>query len=178
MRPSTITPTGTERTFGVDELIVSKTDLKGRITYANPVFLRVAAYREDEVLGRPHSLVRHPDMPRVIFKLLWDTLEGGDEIFAYINNLAADGANYWVFAHVTPSFRHGTVVGYHSNRRAPERAAVADAARLYETLLAAERRHAKPADAMAASGAVLDQHLAERGTGYEEFVWTLGEGAL
>ncbi|HMO11052.1 MAG TPA: PAS domain-containing protein, partial [Actinotalea sp.] len=117
MRPSSVMPTGVERTFGADEIIVSKTDPKGRITYANQVFLRVSGYREDEVVGQPHSIVRHPDMPRAVFALLWETIQAGREIFAYINNLAADGAHYWVFAHVTTSRAGGALVGYHSNRR-------------------------------------------------------------
>lgn len=173
MRPSAIVPTGVERTFGVDEIIVSKTDPQGRITYANPVFTRVSAYSESELVGKPHSIVRHPEMPRVVFKLLWDTIGAGREIFAYINNLAADGAHYWVLAHVTPSYLDGRLVGYHSNRRLPDRGAVGQADALYRTLLAEERRHAKPADAMAASGALLEAHLAARGQDYEEFVWSL-----
>jgi len=83
-----IAPTGMERRFEEDEIIVSKTDLKGRITYANQVFLRVAGYSEKEVLGQPHNLIRHPDMPRCVFKLLWDTLEAKREIFAYVLNMA------------------------------------------------------------------------------------------
>jgi PAS domain S-box-containing protein len=77
-----VTPSGVERTFGEDEIIVSKTDVKGRITYANQVFLRVAGYTERELLGQPHNIIRHPDMPRCVFKLLWDTLEAKREIFA------------------------------------------------------------------------------------------------
>lgn len=176
MRPSTVAPTGVERTFGTDEIIVSKTDLQGRITYANDVFCRVAGYDEADLIGKPHSVVRHPDMPRVVFRLLWDTLGAGREVFAYIDNLAADGAHYWVLAHVTPSWRDGRVVGYHSNRRLPERPAVAAASALYAPLRAEERRHTRPADAMAASGVLLDAHLAARGQDYEEFVWSLIAG--
>lgn len=173
MRPSAITPTGVERTFGADEIIVSKTDPQGRITYANPVFQRVSAYREDQLLGKPHSIVRHPDMPRIVFKLLWDTIAAGQEIFAYIDNLAADGAHYWVLAHVTPSYRDGRLIGYHSNRRLPERTAVAEVSALYATLRSEEQRHATPKEAMAASGALLDAHLASHGQSYEELVWGL-----
>ncbi|MBT3307547.1 MAG: PAS domain S-box protein [Alphaproteobacteria bacterium] len=81
--------TGVERFFEDDEIIVSKTDLKGRVTYANRVFLRLAGYTEQEVLGQPHSIIRHPEMPRCVFKLLWDTLEDGKEIFAYVINRSA-----------------------------------------------------------------------------------------
>lgn len=174
MRPSVIRPTGVERTFGAEEIIVSKTDGKGRITYANEVFLRVAGYAEAEAIGQPHSIIRHPEMPRVVFKLLWETIEAGQEIFAYVNNLAADGAHYWVLAHVTPSARRGgAAAGYHSNRRSPDRDAVRKAEALYRELTAEERRHQRPADAMAASGALLDAHLATLGQTYEEFVWSL-----
>lgn len=120
MRTHAPAPTGVERTFEPDQIIVTKTDLQGRITYANDVFLGVSAFEEHEVLGQPHNIIRHPDMPRCVFQLLWDTLRAGEELFAYVVNLAGDGAHYWVLAHVTPSVGPtGTVVGYHSNRRVP-----------------------------------------------------------
>jgi PAS domain S-box-containing protein len=84
MRESSITPTGVECFFPEDEIIVSKTDLKGLITYANHTFLSIAGYTEEEVLGQPHNIIRHPDMPRCVFKLLWDTLKLRREIFAYV----------------------------------------------------------------------------------------------
>ena len=113
-------PTGNERTFGRDEVIVSKTDAKGVITYANRTFMKVAGFEEDELLGAPHSIIRHPDMPRCVFKLLWDTLAAGREIFAYVVNMAKNGDHYWVFAHVTPSIGlSGDLLGYHSNPSRP-----------------------------------------------------------
>jgi PAS domain S-box-containing protein len=75
MKEPTVKPTGVERSFPEDEIIVSKTDMKGRITYANETFPNVAGYTEEEVLGQPHNIIRHPDMPRCVFKLLWDTLK-------------------------------------------------------------------------------------------------------
>lgn len=167
-------PTGVERTFAPAELIVTKTDLKGHITYANDVFLRVSAFEETAVLGKAHNLIRHPDMPRCIFARLWEAISGGQEMFVYAVNLAADGAHYWVFAHVTPSDdEHGRRVGYHSNRRVPDRAAVAAVQPLYARLVAAERRQTSAADAVAASSALLDEELAARGQTYDEFVWSL-----
>jgi len=77
-----IEPTGQEVHFDRNDLIVSKTNLKGHITYANDIFLDIAGYTEEEVIGKPHNLIRHPDMPRCVFKLLWDTLQSGTEIFA------------------------------------------------------------------------------------------------
>ena len=174
MRDSTIRPTGVERSFGPDELIVTKTDLKGRITYANDVFLRVSAMHEDDVLGAPHNIIRHPDMPRCVFALLWDTIAAKRELFAYVVNLAGDGAHYWVLAHVTPSLdARGQVLGYHSNRRPASAAALATVRPLYRSLLEEEARHSRPADAVAAGTEKLGALLAERSMTYDGFVWSL-----
>ena len=177
MRLTQVRPTGTERTFSPGELIVTKTDPRGVITYANDVFLRMSALTEAEAVGQPHSLIRHPDMPRAVFKLLWDTLQERREIFAYVVNLAADGAHYWVFAHVTPSYDEtGRVVGYHSNRRVPSRAAIAAADQLYGRLRAEERRFDRTPDAVRAGSDALARVLAERGSTYDELVWELAGG--
>jgi PAS domain S-box-containing protein len=174
MRATAIASTGVERTFDDDEIIVTKTDLRGVLTYANSVFLRISALTEDEAIGKPHNLIRHPDMPRAVFKLLWDSLSNREELFAYVVNLAADGAHYWVFAHVTPSFdARGAVVGYHSDRRKPEPAAVSAMAELYARLRAEERRHSGSREALDASWRMLQSALAERGQTYDEFVWDL-----
>jgi PAS domain S-box-containing protein len=169
-----IRPTGVARTFGADELIVSKTDPRGVITYANDVFLRVSGYEMADVVGRPHNLIRHPDMPRAVFALLWETLAARRELFAYINNLAADGAHYWVLAHVTPSVGPGgAVVGYHSNRRKPADHAVEAIRPVYDRLLAEERRHPTAKAAVAASSRLLADLVAEQGGSYDEFVWSV-----
>lgn len=174
MAPPKVRPTGIERTFDPDEIIVSKTDTKGRITYANDVFLRVAGYTEAEVLGQPHNFIRHPDMPRCVFRVLWDTIQKGEEIFAYVVNQAKNGDHYWVFAHVTPSYTPGgTLAGYHSSRRVPCRGAVEKASGLYATLIAAEREHTNPRDQIAASLPILLGHLEQNRTTYEEFVFAL-----
>ena len=167
-----VAPTGVERTFGEEEIIVSKTDPKGRITYANDVFLRVAGYRAGEVLGQPHSMIRHPDMPRCVFQLLWDTIQRGDEIFAYVVNLAKNGDHYWVFAHVTPTFdMNGSILGYHSNRRSPDRAAVKRVEALYGKLLAEERRHTDRKAGLQAATRLLEAELEKSGMSYGEFAF-------
>ncbi|GLY03650.1 MULTISPECIES: PAS domain-containing protein [Actinoplanes] len=177
MKATRVRPTGKERTFSDNELIVTKTDTRGVITYANDVFLRISALDEEDAVGQPHNVIRHPDMPRAVFKLLWDTLKDRREIFAYVVNLASDGAQYWVFAHVTPSFDDsGRVVGYHSNRRVPTRAAITAVEELYGVLRNAERRHDRAQDATMAGSAALDQVLAERGRTYDELVWELATG--
>lgn len=166
--------TGVERTFGSDEIIVSKTDPRGRIIYANEVFLRMAGYTEGEILGKPHNIIRHPQMPRCVFKFLWDTIGAGREIFAYVLNRSKNGDHYWVFAHVTPTFDASrTIVSYHSNRRSPRREAVEKAKTLYGELLAIENSHADPKAGMAASTQALLDKLSAIGVPYDEFVFSL-----
>jgi PAS domain S-box-containing protein len=174
MARSAITPSGVESPFDEDELIVSKTDLKGRLTYVNDVFLRVSKYGLKDMIGAPHSVIRHPDMPRCIFKLLWDTIQAKKEIFAYVVNLARNGDHYWVLAHVTPSLdAQQNVVGYHSNRRKPDKERVAKVKALYAGLVAEENRHENRKDGMTHAAQMLNQMLKERGIGYDEFVFSL-----
>lgn len=167
--------TGNEVSFGNDEIIVSKTNIKGHITYCNDVFLRVSGYTEKELLGQPHSIIRHPDMPRAVFKLLWDTLAAGSEVFAYVNNRTKRGDNYWVLAHVTPSRdAHRNIIGYHSNRRVPDQAIVEQTiAPLYAQLLAEEKSHANRKAGMQASSLSLVEVLRDAGMEYDEFIATL-----
>lgn len=167
-------PTGIECPMGEEELIVSKTDTTGRITYANDVFLRMAKFPLDEVIGAPHSLIRHPDMPRSVFKLLWDTIQAKREIFAYVLNMARDGDHYWVFAHVTPTFDNaGTITGYHSNRRKPDGAQVAKIKDLYGALLTEERRVDNRKDGMLRSVDCLTNTLRDLRMDYDEFIFSV-----
>lgn len=173
MRPR-IVPNGNETRLGEEEIIVSKTDLKGMITYANEVFIRIAGYSEKELLGAPHNLIRHPDMPRCVFKYLWDTIESRHEVFAYVINLAKNGNHYWVLAHVTPSFdSNGNIVGYHSNRRCPDPAIVQQIVPVYQQLLAEEQKYSNPRQGMAASLKLLGSVLESNGQTYDEFIWSL-----
>ena len=167
-------PTGRESPFNENEIIVSKTDLKGRLTYTNDVFLRVSRYSAKELLGQPHSIIRHPEMPRAIFKLLWDTIEAKGEIFAYVINLASNGDHYWVLAHVTPSFdAHGKVIGYHSNRRKPDRDKVTKIIPIYKALLEDEQRSADRKIGMQNAYDHLMADLRTKGVPYDEFVLSL-----
>jgi PAS domain S-box-containing protein len=169
-----IHPTGIERPYDQEELIVSKTDLKGHITYANDVFLRLSKYPEEEVIGAPHSLIRHPDMPRSVFKLLWETIQAKKEIFAYVLNMARNGDHYWVFAHVTPTFdAKGNVTGYHSNRRKPDAAQIEKIKPLYAALLAEEKRHDNRKDGMQRGYELLLNTLKNKEVEYDEFVFSL-----
>lgn len=168
-------PTRTEVTFASDEIIVSKTDLKGRITYANRTFSKVAGFSRAELMGAPHSIIRHPDMPRAVFRLLWDRLGEEKEVFAYVKNMTRTGDFYWVFAHVTPSYDDaGTVVGYHSNRRVPDRRVVSGVIEpLYAALLNIEASHANAKDGLAASYAKLMDIVKSKASSYDELVFSL-----
>ncbi|MCX6548102.1 MAG: PAS domain S-box protein [Acidobacteria bacterium] len=167
-------PTQQERVLGEDDFIVSKTDLKGIITYGNRHFIQMSGYSERELLGTPHSILRHPDMPRVVFRLLWDTIQAKREICAYVKNLAKDGSFYWVFANITPSFdRAGDLIGYYSVRRKPRQEAVASISQVYQALLAEERKAGDGQEGMKASLALLNQTLERKGLSYEEFVFGL-----
>lgn len=174
MRPTAAAPTGVEHRLGTDQIIVSKTDPRGVLTYVNDVFLDISRFAESELIGRPHNIVRHPDMPRSVFALVWDRLLAGEEVFGYVINLSRDGGHYWVLAHMTPSFdAGGGIVGYHSNRRAPSAYAVERASALYADLLAEERRQSGKPAAIAAGSALLQRRLDELGTDYDRFVWSL-----
>ena len=107
-----------------DTLIVSKTDLKGRITYINRDFLEISGFSEAELLGEPHNIVRHPDMPAEAFQDLWDDLKAGRPWVGYVKNRCKNGDYYWVEAHAAPIWENGEVTGYMSVRRKPERAKV------------------------------------------------------
>jgi PAS domain S-box-containing protein len=174
MKQTDVRPTNHERTFAEEEIIVSKTDTKGIITYANNTFLNIALYSEEELLGQPHSIIRHPDMPRCVFKLLWDTIQSGSEIFAYVKNMSKNGDFYWVFAHVTPSFdAHKHIVGYHSNRRRPDRHQIQAVDALYRKLKQEEDRHGDWKAGMAASTEMLLGQLAKSKMEYDEFVFSI-----
>lgn len=166
------TLTGVERFFDDNEIIVTKTDLKGRITYCNDVFQRLAGFSEPESLGQPHSIIRHPAMPRCVFGLLWDTIQDGRDIFAYVINRAKNGDHYWVNAHVSPSFdSSGATIGYHSNRRVPDRRVLDSAIiPLYKDLLAEEQRHASQKDGLRASTEMVASFLQEKNLPYDELI--------
>ncbi len=167
-------PTGREIRYDTETLIVSKTDRFGRITYANRAFEQIAGYTHEELIGAPHSLVRHPDMPRCVFKFLWDTISSGEEIFAYVKNMAKNGDHYWVLAHVTPTFdSRGEIIGYHSNRRCPERIAVERAEGLYATLLTVEAGASSKPDAVVRGLRALQDTLSTAGKAYDELVFSL-----
>ena len=166
--------TGVERRFDKNEFIVSKTDTTGRLTYANDVFIRIGGYTEEETLGQQHSLIRHPHMPRAVFKLLWDRIASGHEIFAYVVNRAKNGDHYWVLAHVTPTIdTNGSITGYHSNRRVPRPEAISKIKPIYDRLLGIENSAADRKVGLQQSTEALQNLLKENGVTYDQFVLSI-----
>lgn len=168
--------TGKEKTFDEDDIIVSKTDLTGKLTYGNRTFYRLAGLDEKDCLGHQHNIIRHPEMPRAVFELLWNTVKADKEIFAYVVNRSSNGDHYWVFAHVTPSYDgSGNAVGYHSNRRVANRQVLDDhIIPLYKDLLQIEKSAASPKDGLEASCKVIEDLLAKNKVGFNEFMFSLG----
>lgn len=156
-----------------NDFIVSKTSTKGIIIYGNPIFIEFSGYAEAELLGAQHNIIRHPDMPRTVFKLVWDTIQAGKEFFGYVKNIARDGSYYWVLTHITPDFDpQRNIVGYTSVRRCPTRQAIAKVEPLYRQMLQAEKS-AGARDAIAAGTQVLLDLLKQTGMSYEELVFSL-----
>ncbi|MBU3696907.1 MAG: aerotaxis receptor Aer [Rhodocyclaceae bacterium] len=156
-----------------EDFIVSKTDTKGIITYGNPIFIEFSGYSEAELIGTQHNIIRHPDMPRAAFKLAWDTIQAGQEFFAYVKNMSKDGSYYWVFAHITPDFdQSGRIIGYTSVRRCPKRSAIEALTPVYRQMLEAEQA-AGARDAIAAGTKVLVDLLNLKDMSYEALVFAL-----
>ncbi len=156
-----------ERPLMDNELFFSTTDQKGVITAGNQVFERVSGYALEDMVGRAHNIVRHPDMPRAVFRLLWDTIGAGRPIAAYVRNRAADGAYYWVMASVVP-----IAGGYLSVRLAPGSEHFQAAKAIYAELVALEREIeggdvSRRKSSIEASGARLSELLAA--AGYEDY---------
>ncbi|WP_417580238.1 PAS domain-containing protein [Nitrincola sp.] len=117
------------------KLIVSRTDPQGIITHANQAFVDMSGYSREELIGTNHYILRHPDMPAVAFKGLWDTMAEGKKWQGFVKNLRKDGTYYWVKATVIPNMRNGELVGYTSVRRKPSRSKIRESEALYATLM-------------------------------------------
>lgn len=158
-----------------NEIIVSKTCPKGRIIYANRPFMELSGYGEPELLGLPHNIIRHPDMPRGVYYLLWKTLQSGREFFGYVKNSTADGGYYWVLANITPDLRSdSSLAGYFSIRRSPNYAAIARIETWYQTMRKIESQ-TSTSKAPEASSDWLLAEVAKSGMDYNQFIMHLDE---
>lgn len=134
----TVYDTGVERPYPDGRLIVSRTDLNGVLTHVNDAFVEISGYTEDELIGKPQHILRHPDMPKAAYADLWKTVKEGKKWHGYVKNLCKDGSHYWVYATVVPNVRRGQTVGYTSVRRKPSRSKIEEAAAQYLTIKGAE----------------------------------------
>ncbi len=162
-----------EITFNDGDMIVSSTDTKGYITYVNDIFCRIAGYKREELIGQPHNIIRHEDMPKAVFKLLWKQIQSGKTIYAFVKNKAKNGDYYWVKAYVKPIYKNGEIVQYTSYRKPVNNFAKEYMESLYKTLVEFEKTNS--ADACLE---LVGEYLGERGLSYEQFIdrLTIGKG--
>ena len=116
------------------ELIISRTDLKGNITYVNETFALISGYSTDELIGKPHNIVRHPDMPKSVYKDLWETLKSGENWQGFVKNKRKDNGYYWVHAEISGVYKDGKLVEYKSLRTPMERETKINMQNKYDTL--------------------------------------------
>ncbi|MCW8839121.1 MAG: PAS domain-containing protein [Thiovulaceae bacterium] len=117
-----------------DELIVSRTDFSGKITYVNDTFAEISGYKPEELIGNPHNMIRHPDMPRSVFNNLWETIKKGDIWHGYVKNRRKDGGYYWVYARVSTVKKDGIPTEYKSVREPVSREKAMEMQNLYDKL--------------------------------------------
>ncbi len=153
------------------DMIVSTTDLQGHILYANDAFCQAAGYERSELLGKPHNIIRHEEMPAAIFYLLWQRLQAGKSIYAFVKNRSKEGFFYWVKAYVTPIVQGGKVTQYTSYRKVIHPFAKEFIEDFYKTLLSVEKQKG-----MERSVAYLNGFLDKRKLSYDHFVDRLSEG--
>jgi PAS domain S-box-containing protein len=165
-------PKDIEITVSPKRTIVSRTDEKGIIRFVNDYFMEIAGYKENELVGFAHNVIRHPDMPKIIFKLLWDELKKGNDMRAIIKNLAKDGKYYWVITNFHTLYDDdGKIIGYYARRKAVPQYVKEEVAKLYKTLLALEEQ-----EGMEASEKYLKQWLDKHNTTYQDYVESLFGG--
>lgn len=140
----TVFHTDVEVPFPEGRLIVSRTDLNGLLTHANDAFVELSGWERAELIGMPHHILRHPDMPKAAFKGLWETVAAGQKWHGYVKNLRKDGSYYWVYATAVPNIRNGQIAGYTSVRRKPSRTRIDALIPVYREWLAQETQKAAP----------------------------------
>ena len=157
------TVTGHEIILSPHDTIQSRTDARGVITFANATFARISGYTRDELVGAPHSIIRHPGMPRAVFYAMWQIIQGGEEFFGFVDNRCKNGDNYWVFTRVAPHRNAlGEIDAYSSVRMMPKREAVAEWTKVYERVLAIEQAQPREKQVEAGYEAIL-KHIRKSG---------------
>ena len=161
------TPIENEIKLSTKRYIVSKTDAKGIIEYGNDYFVEICGYSQEELIGQPHSIVRHPDMPKIAFKLMWDRIKQGKNFMAVVKNLAKDGSYYWVVTDFEPKIDPLTneIISHTAFRKAAPQKAIDTMAPIYAKLLELEKE-----GGMKASEEFLYTFLEERNQTYDDFI--------
>lgn len=161
------TPVNEEIKLDSKRYIVSKTDAKGIIEYGNDYFVEISGYKESELMGKPHSIVRHPDMPKVAFKLMWERISKGHNFMALVKNMAKNGHYYWVVTEFEPKMDtfSNEITGYTAFRKAAPQKAVDIIIPIYKKLLEIEAE-----GGMEASEKYLKGFLEEQRKTYDEFI--------
>ncbi|MEP0074241.1 MAG: PAS domain-containing methyl-accepting chemotaxis protein [Marinomonas sp.] len=131
--------TDQEKTFDKSVKLVTTTDLNGNIVYCNDAFVDISGFTKEELIGSPHNIVRHPDMPQEAFKIMWETLKQGNAWMGLVKNRCKNGDFYWVDAYVTPVMESGKVVGYESVRTLPDKKDVSRAEKIYQKVVSGQR---------------------------------------
>lgn len=164
------TPVDKEIKLTSDRYIVSKTDPKGIITYTNDYFIEICQYNKEELIGKSHNIIRHPDMPKVIFKLMWNTIKEGENFRALIKNLAKDGSYYWVLTDFETLYdpTNHKIVSYTAYRMAPSRKAIEAVEPIYKSLVELEQNKG-----LDASEEYLTDFLKKKNKTYDEFIESL-----
>ncbi len=121
-------------------VIISQTDINGVITYANRMFCEISAYTLNELIGAPHNIIRHPDMPRATFAKMWETIEGGQVWNGLVKNLRKDGRYYWVDTEILPIYDEDKISGYIAARKPASRKNIEETEILYRKMLEAENQ--------------------------------------
>lgn len=164
---SAYTTINEEKFFEPNDLIISRTDIRGTITHCNDIFAKMSGWTKEELLGSNHNLIRHPEMPQVAYKLVWDLIKSKNEFYGYVKNLRKNGGFYWVFAYITADLDdNGEVAGYTSYRRFAPKVAVQTMEPIYKLLMEAEAK-----GGMEASENLLFQYLEKVGfASYDQFI--------
>ena len=165
-----------EKVMGDNDFIVSKTDTKGFITYCNRIFVDMAGWTRNELIGANHNIIRHPDMPKIAFKIVWDLVSSKQEFFGFVKNLKKDGCYYWVLAYITADEDlNGNIIGYTSFRKKPSRKAIETITPIYQALVNAEKSGGMNAsyDLLKKTLNASDENIIEK---YHELVFNLQKG--
>ena len=170
-----VEPTDVEHEVKSVDLIVSKSDIEGKITYVNPIFIKISGYTHASLLEQPHAILRHPDMPKVVFKYLWENIQESRDVVAYVKNLCADGGYYWVLATVKIAKNpDGSFRNYMSTRKCITLSAKNTISELYAKWLEVEKNEGVDASEALFKNFLVDNALSDS-SAFNEYMKNLNK---